>query len=157
VPTSALVASNLATADGPGLAKLATQHAVSSATAAPDPIDYYVFAFVNDRLAPDAAVELRVSAGAEGIVGFPGSPVMLNFDGWPVRVHRATFVLGALPAFHFKVVYRRGISITTDDPGTPVLLRAAASVPGALTATTTPDITPPGSERAIHNIIGNAQ
>lgn len=157
VPTRVLVASNLAAADGPGLAKLAAQHTVNSATAAPDPVDYYVFAFINDRLAPDAAVELRISAGAEGIVGFSGRPVMLNFNGWQVRVHRATFVLGALPAFHFKVVYRRGTSIATDDASTPVLLRAAASVPGGASATAAPGITPPGGKRAIHNIIGNAR
>lgn len=156
VPARAMAASDLATIDGAGLARLAAQYTVAPADATPDPIDYYIFAFVTDRLAPDAAVELRIGADAEGVGGFPGSPAMLNFDGWPVRVHRATLVLGALPAFHFKVVYRPGTAVTGDITDTPTLLRTATSYPGAPAVAAAPGISPPGAGRAIPNIIEGA-
>ena len=43
-------------------------------------------------------------------------PTMLDIDGWRVLVERATFALGAAPAFHFKTIYQAGAGAT------PVLL-----------------------------------
>lgn len=87
------------------------------------PQEYYIFAVVLDRIAPDARAGLRTSDSPSGIAGYPGMPIELDFDGWRVLVQRATFSLGAGVPFYFKAVYQA-------PRGDPVLLRGQ---PTALT------------------------
>ena len=86
--------------------------------------EYYTFAIVLDRLAPDARVGLRTSAEPRTINGYPGMPTVLDLDGWRILVERATFALDAPPAFYFKTIYQAAPQSAS------VLLRAVSTYIG---------------------------
>jgi len=75
--------------------------------------DYLVFAFVMDRLAPDASLNLRISDDADGMDGDGADSKVLNFDGWFAAVSGGRFDLGGAEQPYFKVLYTPG----TDVPG----------------------------------------
>lgn len=86
-------------------------HAVGVSGSAQPPTtarDYYVFAFIVDRLPPDAQVQLRVSDTPEGIDGEAGNAVDVDFHGWRVAVLRGTFTLNSGPELFIKAVYTPG-------------------------------------------------
>jgi hypothetical protein len=70
--------------------------------------DYYVFAFFLDRLADDAAVQLRVSEREGGMEGRTDGAYVLHFAGWPVVVMRGVFDLAAPQPLYFKALYKPG-------------------------------------------------
>lgn len=75
---------------------------------ASSPQDYYVFAFVIDRVSPDSQFQLMVSDQAAGLSGASGNAVTTDFSGWRVGVLRGEFALGAGPELFFKTVYTPG-------------------------------------------------
>ena len=76
------------------------------------PEDYYVFAFVLDRLTGDSKFQLMVGDQASGIEGVTGNSVTSDFSGWRVAVLRGVFSLGAGPEVFFKTVYTPGQSVS---------------------------------------------
>jgi hypothetical protein len=70
--------------------------------------DYYVFAFVRARLAPDAVFAFRVSDSSAGLTGTPVSTARRSFNGWQVLRMSGRFALGAEPGFFLKLLYRPG-------------------------------------------------
>ena len=72
------------------------------------PENLYVFAFFQDRLPPDAEVQLRVSETPEGIGGDPNLSATVDFDGWRVATMRAKFALNSGTEFFIKAIYRPG-------------------------------------------------
>ncbi|NNL65122.1 MAG: hypothetical protein HKP30_02660, partial [Myxococcales bacterium] len=73
--------------------------------------DYLVFAFVMDRLAPDARLELRVSSKARGVAGDDGASKILNFDGWFAGISGGRFDLQGAAQPYFKVLYTPGSDV----------------------------------------------
>lgn len=93
-------------ADQLELFRTVADRAVHSAGGAPQ--DYYVFAFVIDRVSPDSQFQLMVSDQAAGLSGASGNAVTTDFSGWRVGVLRGEFALGAGPELFFKTVYTPG-------------------------------------------------
>lgn len=73
--------------------------------------DYLVFAFVMDRLAPDASLALRISEKPDGLAGDDAESKILNFDGWFAAVSGARFDLKDAAQPYFKVLYTPGSDV----------------------------------------------
>lgn len=123
VPAAALTRPELAATDAEALLRTALNN--RSARATGEPADYYAFSFLLDTTPPGAQLTMRTALSPQGIAGYPGLPVALDFGGWRVAVQRGTFVLGAAPAFYFKAIYRAAPA------DVPVLLDAVATFPEA--------------------------
>lgn len=97
--------------DWPQLARVVADKALTPEAAKRLPLapeDLYVFAFFQDRLPPDAEVQIRVSETPEGIAGDPSFSTTMDFDGWRVAAMRAKLALGTGTEFFFKAIYRPG-------------------------------------------------
>jgi hypothetical protein len=70
--------------------------------------NYYVFAFVRPRVAPDAVFAFRVSDSSDGFAGTPVPTARRSFNGWQVLRMSGRFALGAEPGFFLKLLYRPG-------------------------------------------------
>lgn len=70
--------------------------------------DYLVFAFVMDRLAPDASLELRISDDADGMTGDSAESKIMNFDGWFAAISGGRFDLKDSAQPYFKLLYTPG-------------------------------------------------
>ncbi len=81
---------------------------VGGGSAPSTPEDYYVFAFVLDRLPADSQFRLQVSDQSTGLDGGAGNSVTTDFSGWRVAVLRGEFSLGSGPELFFKTVYTPG-------------------------------------------------
>ena len=123
VPAAALTRSDLAATNPEVLLRTALNNRAVRGSA--DPVDYYTFSFVLDATPPGSQLTMRTALSPQGIAGYPGLPVALDFSGWRVAVQRGTFVVGAAPAFFFKTIYRAAPA------GDPILLDATPTFPDA--------------------------
>jgi hypothetical protein len=73
--------------------------------------EYYVFAFVMDRLEPDAKINLVFGDRLEGSNGAIKNAVTFQDDGWHVAYAPATFAADGDPPVFFKALYTPGGSI----------------------------------------------
>jgi hypothetical protein len=79
--------------------------------------DYLVFAFVMDRLAPDASLELRISDDADGMTGDSADSKILNFDGWFTAISGGRFDLKDPAQPYFKLLYTPGTDTAVAERG----------------------------------------
>jgi hypothetical protein len=70
--------------------------------------EYYVFAFIMDRLAQDAAVDLRISRQAGGLDGDSSTTESFQENGWHAAYARARFAINGSLQLFFKVVFTPG-------------------------------------------------
>ena len=129
VPADAFPGSALQS-KGNGLELLRAVVENASNEAWPLPREYYIFAFIADRLPPDAVLELRLSDAKEGIEGHPANTVQLDHQGWRTAVTRATFTRTASEEFFVKAIYRPG-SGTPREERVPTLAAVSSSYPSA--------------------------
>lgn len=159
VPVARVSAEALRTAPGPlGLMRLVRANAVKAATASSAPQDYYVFAFVADRLPGDARLGLRIADKAAGIGGFPAGAAERDFDGWRVLAAQMTLTLNGPVEFTVKAVFAAGSGPDAGQRAPAVAATMSSYVsPQATAAAPTAADDAPGAGTAFPNLARRPQ
>ncbi|RLA21468.1 MAG: hypothetical protein DRQ61_08530 [Gammaproteobacteria bacterium] len=76
--------------------------------------NYWIFAFVTDRLAKDAKIELRASKSQKGLKGDNTKAKTLNFDNWFITRARGEFAFGQVDRVFYKVVYSSDSDVSAE-------------------------------------------
>ena len=123
---------------------------VTPRTASPIPQPYEVFAFVLDRLPPDAGIEIRLGAESAGVAGYSAGS-SADLDGWRVARMRGTFALNGPSEFFIKAVYQPGGEVPGADRSPLQLGVLSSHGAGAPPAQARAPV--PAAERSLPNLV----